>query len=152
MSRLINWAGAGFQQVRIGMTYAQVQALLGPAIRHGQQRQSLHWPAGIKDVTSPSSMVAFPLKRQVILPQRQQFANGAPRFSDDRAGVEQRHYAGMDVWVIPRTSRHKGRHSNSSRSHRQHKSRNELPALQSLALAEEASNIAQSSESVCGCV
>jgi len=100
-----------FQQVRIGMTYAQVQALLGPGDPlAGSSGQSLHWPAGIKDVyvTFVDGRVSSKEARLIPARQRQQYCQwGAAPFPTAVPGLSNVTYAGMDVWVIPRTSRHK---------------------------------------------
>jgi len=100
-----------FEQVGIGMTQDQVGVLLGPGERVSDSSgQTLHWPAGIKDiyVTFVDGRVSSKEARLLPARQRQQYCQwGAAPFPTAVPGLDNVTYAGMDVWVIPRTSRHK---------------------------------------------
>ncbi len=100
-----------FDQVEIGMNMPQVQELLGPGESTSDTTPTvLHWLGGIKDlqVTFVDGKVAD--KQAALLPasQRQNYCQwGAAAFPSAVPGLENVTYAGMDVWVVPSTSKHK---------------------------------------------
>jgi ABC-type glycerol-3-phosphate transport system substrate-binding protein len=89
----------------------EVQALLGPGeASAGSGGQTLRWPAGIKNVYVSFVDGRVSSKEARLLParQRQQYCQwGAAAFPSAVPGLNNVTYAGMDVWIVPRTSRHK---------------------------------------------
>jgi ABC-type glycerol-3-phosphate transport system substrate-binding protein len=109
-----------YEKVETGMTLDQVQQLLGPGDSpdHGLNRppappagsQMFHWLAGIKDlyVTFADGKVSDKQWRWLPAKIRQQYCQwGAAPFPSGVPGKENITAAGMDVWVIPATSKHK---------------------------------------------
>jgi ABC-type glycerol-3-phosphate transport system substrate-binding protein len=109
-----------FESVQSGMTLDQVQQLLGPGDSpdHGTTppptipagAQMLHWLAGVKDlyVTFVDAKVSQKQWKWLPAKVRQQYCQwGAAPFPSGVPGLENVTAAGMDVWVIPSTSKHK---------------------------------------------
>jgi|GEM_PF-361084 ABC-type glycerol-3-phosphate transport system substrate-binding protein len=109
-----------FGGVEIGMSLDQVRRLLGPGISPSggytippdvpAGAQMFRWPAGIKEiyVTFVDGKVSDKLAKLLPAKMRQQYCQwGAAPFPSAVPGLENVTWAGMDVWVIPSTSRHK---------------------------------------------
>jgi ABC-type glycerol-3-phosphate transport system substrate-binding protein len=109
-----------FDSVAIGMSEEQVQKLLGPgdspsngfavAPATPSGTEMLHWLAGIKDLYVAFIDGKVSAKEAKWLPakMRQKYCQwGAAAFPSDMPGLKDVTWAGMDVWVIPSTSKHK---------------------------------------------
>jgi ABC-type glycerol-3-phosphate transport system substrate-binding protein len=109
-----------FVNVARDMTQDQVEALLGPGDdpKNGMTppppaadgATTLHWLAGIKDlyVTFVNGKVDSMQARLLPAKVRQKYCQwGAAPSPSAVPGLENVTYAGMDVWAIPSTARHK---------------------------------------------
>jgi ABC-type glycerol-3-phosphate transport system substrate-binding protein len=111
---------ADFEQIKNGMTRDQVESLLGagdspdhgaatpPPVGPGEQL--LHWAAGIKDIyiTFEDGRVTSAAAKLLPAEMRKKYCQwGAAAFPSGVAGKNDITYAGMDVWVVPSTSKHK---------------------------------------------
>ena len=99
-----------FEKITLGMSKDAVQKLLGPGDSPSNDGQTLHWPAGIKNIYITFADDKVIEKQSKLLPaqQRQQYCQwGAAPFPSAVPGMDSVTYAGMDVWVVPRTSKHK---------------------------------------------
>jgi ABC-type glycerol-3-phosphate transport system substrate-binding protein len=109
-----------FPKIQTGMTRGQVEAILGPgdapsngaatplAIVPGHDL--VHWSAGIKDIyiTFSDDKVVDAQARLLPAEMRKKFCQwGAAAFPSGVPGKNNITYAGMDVWVVPSTSKHK---------------------------------------------
>jgi ABC-type glycerol-3-phosphate transport system substrate-binding protein len=98
-----------FETIQIGMSQDAVQKLLGPSDSPSNV-PTQHWPAGIKDIYITFANGKVAEKHFNLLPaqERQKYSQwGAAPFPSAVPGLNNITYAGMDVWVIPRTSKHK---------------------------------------------
>jgi ABC-type glycerol-3-phosphate transport system substrate-binding protein len=96
-----------FDLVQIGMTADDVQKVLGQGETNDQ---TMHWLAGIKEIFVTFADGKVISKQAKLLPaeQRQKYCQwGAAPFPSDVPGLNDVTWAGMDVWVIPRTAKHK---------------------------------------------
>lgn len=109
-----------FPSIHEGMTLDEVEKILGPgdSPSHGFAEppavppgaQLVHWAAGVKDI-----YIAFQDGKVIsadakLLPaeMRKKYCQwGAAPFPSAVPGMNDVTYAGMDVWVVPSTSRHK---------------------------------------------
>jgi ABC-type glycerol-3-phosphate transport system substrate-binding protein len=110
-----------FDKIDLGMSLNLVQKLLGPgdppsgggrtvAPDVPASAQMFRWPAGVKDiyVTFVDGKVSDKLAKWLPAKMRQQYCQwGAAAFPSAVPGVDNITWAGMDVWVIPSTSKHK---------------------------------------------
>jgi ABC-type glycerol-3-phosphate transport system substrate-binding protein len=95
------------ERIKAGMTTAEVEAVLGRGTVDGNTER---WPAGIKSilVTYEGGTVRHCEARLQPAKHRQQFCRwGASAFPSDEPGKTNVTYAGMDVWAIPSTAKHK---------------------------------------------
>jgi len=96
-----------FSEVWVGMTAGEVEKLLGPGQEAGAKRT---WKAGIKTlhVTIADGKVAEKSWKWIPAEERKKYFEwGTADFPSAIPGVEGATYAGYDVLVIPRGSRHK---------------------------------------------
>jgi ABC-type glycerol-3-phosphate transport system substrate-binding protein len=109
-----------FDKIELGTTLDQVQQLLGPGdspagghtippdIAPGAQM--FRWNAGVKEiyVTFVDGKASAKVWKWLPAKMRQQFCLwGAAPFPSAVPGMDNITWAGMDVWVIPSTSKHK---------------------------------------------
>jgi ABC-type glycerol-3-phosphate transport system substrate-binding protein len=109
-----------FEKIETGMSLKQVEQLLGPGgtpaggytippqVPAGSQM--LRWLAGVKDiyVTFVDGKVTAKEAKWLPAKMRQKYCQwGAAPFPSAVPGLKDVTWAGMDVWVIPSTSRHK---------------------------------------------
>ena len=97
-----------FEDVQLGMGQEEVWKILGPGESVGDQKY--RWSAGIKDIYVTFSDRKVISTEAKLLPTqvRQKYCQwGAAPFPSDDPKLKNVTYAGMDVWVIPRTARHK---------------------------------------------
>ena len=111
---------ADFEKIENGMTMQEVESVLGPGDSpdHGAAKtpeiparaELMHWPAGIKDIYITFVDGKVTAAEAKLLPgeMRKKYCQwGAAAFPSGVPGKENTTYAGMDVWVVPSTSRHK---------------------------------------------
>jgi ABC-type glycerol-3-phosphate transport system substrate-binding protein len=109
-----------YDKIELGMSLERVQQLLGPgdsplggytlAPQVPSGARMLRWPAGVKEVyvTFVDGKVSAKQWKWMPAKMRQQYCQwGAAPFPSGVPGLDNVTSAGMDVWVIPSTSRHK---------------------------------------------
>jgi ABC-type glycerol-3-phosphate transport system substrate-binding protein len=109
-----------FQSIHEGMTLGDVENILGAgdSPSHGAatppqvspDTQLLHWAAGIKDIYIGFVDGKVTVMEAKLLPaeMRKKYCQwGAAPFPSAIPGVNNVTWAGMDVWVVPSTSKHK---------------------------------------------
>ncbi len=99
---------ADFGLIRPGMTLDDVRKILGT--EDSQSGETRQWRAGIKNVNITFADGIVTDAQCPLLPaeQRKQYCQwGAAPFPSAVPGLDDVTYAGMDVWVIPSTSKHK---------------------------------------------
>jgi ABC-type glycerol-3-phosphate transport system substrate-binding protein len=99
-----------FPRVVPGMTLEQVEQILGSPTAGQSPNGPMHWAGGIVDLTVSFSGGRVSAKESRLLPavQRRQYCQwGAAPFPSAAPGANDVTYAGMDVLVIPRGSKHK---------------------------------------------
>ncbi len=111
---------ADFPSIKQGITREEVENVLGrgDAPNHGAAapppmspgEEMLHWPAGVKDiyVTFADGKVTAATAKLLPGELRKKYCQwGAAAFPSGVPGKDNITYAGMDVWVVPSTSKHK---------------------------------------------
>jgi ABC-type glycerol-3-phosphate transport system substrate-binding protein len=96
-----------FTEVTVGMSVGEVETLLGPGQEAGDKRT---WKAGIKTihVTIADGKVAEKSWKWLPAEERKKYFEwGTAEFPSAIPGVQGATYAGYDVLVIPRGSKHK---------------------------------------------
>jgi ABC-type glycerol-3-phosphate transport system substrate-binding protein len=99
---------ADFGLIRAGMALDDVRRILGT--EDSQSGENRQWRAGIKNINLAFSDGIVTDAQCALLPaeQRKQYCQwGAAPFPSAVPGLDDVTYAGMDVWVIPSTSKHK---------------------------------------------
>lgn len=104
-----------FDKIQIGMSEDDLTKLLGPgeiATPAGADPSVtvFHWPAGIKNIDVTFTDGKVTAKQAKLLPakERQKYCQwGAAPFPTAVPGLNNVTYAGMDVWIIPSTAKHK---------------------------------------------
>jgi ABC-type glycerol-3-phosphate transport system substrate-binding protein len=97
-----------FGQIHAGMPQRQVEDILGPP--DSSTGSTSLWHAGVKDITITfaGGVVADATANLIPAKDRQKYCQwGAAAFPSNIPGEGGVTYAGMDVWVIPSTSKHK---------------------------------------------
>jgi ABC-type glycerol-3-phosphate transport system substrate-binding protein len=98
-----------FALIHPGMTLDEVRKVLGKEDSQSPDG-TLHWRAGIKDIdiTIADGKVAQAACPLLPAEERKKYCQwGAAPFPSAVSGLNDVTYAGMDVWVIPSTARHK---------------------------------------------
>jgi ABC-type glycerol-3-phosphate transport system substrate-binding protein len=97
-----------FNQIHVGMPQGQIEDILGPPDSLSGERYL--WRAGVKDITITfvDGKVADAQANLIPAKDRQRYCEwGAAAFPSNIPGKGNITWAGMDVWVIPSTSKHK---------------------------------------------
>jgi ABC-type glycerol-3-phosphate transport system substrate-binding protein len=97
-----------FNQIHAGMPRQQIEDILGPP--DGSLGAASLWHAGVKDITITFADDKVVDAQANLIPakDRQKYCQwGAAAFPSNIPGQENITWAGMDVWVVPSTSKHK---------------------------------------------
>lgn len=99
-----------YPRLQLDMTRAQVEQILGPGEAAADDPQKQHWLAGIQEifVTYKDAKVAGSQMKLLPGEQRKKYSKwAAAPFPSAIPGKDNITYAGMDVLIVPSTSKHK---------------------------------------------